>query len=422
MSKKLLLTLFTITIVFLYITPVYAGENEPIITSPAYIVMDAKTGDVLYGKNIHQKVYPASTTKIMTIMLALKYGNIQDTVTITDNDIHSLEEGASTIFLEPGEELSLNDALYAAGIPSANDACNGIAHTVSSSYEEFIELMNDEAQAVGANDTHFTNPHGLHNDDHYTTPYDLALIMKEGLTIEGFTNYLSLSYYEIPETNMNQARSLTAHNQLLIENSGYYLEGIQASKTGYTEEAQFTLISYVVRGDKELIVAVFDLPSSEAYYQDTISLTDYIYNNYDYISAKQIPIQITDVELPEKYHFYSKNYYSFKTPESILINEDLENYPVTAMVTFDQFSTGALKEDIIGRLQYIQNNQVIHTENVYLNSNIFRFDFLDLIMWFLFFILVLCLLFIIGAFGLRQHIRRKRRKQRLANKRNKQYY
>ena len=150
MLKKFTLTILTLVMMSTYIQPIKAAEF-PDVHTDHFIVMDAKTGNVLYGKNINEKVYPASTTKIMTILLALKYGDMNKTVKMTQEDIDSLDEGASTIYLTDEEELTMEEALYAAGIPSANDACMGISHTVANSTAEFVEMMNNEAKSFGAN-------------------------------------------------------------------------------------------------------------------------------------------------------------------------------------------------------------------------------------------------------------------------------
>lgn len=412
MTKKLMFFLLTVIVTFGHITYAYATIEHPDITATSYIVMDAKTGAVLDGKNIHEQVYPASTTKIMTIMLALKYGDLDATITMTEDDIYSLEEGASTIYLVPGEEISLRDGLYAAAIPSANDACNGIAHTVCDTTDQFIELMNNEVVQLGATQTHFSNPHGLHEEDHYTTAYDLALIMKAGIQVEGFKEVLSTTSYNIPQTNLSIARNLTAFNNLLRPESMFYLDGIQASKPGFTYEAQHTLITYATREDKELIVAIFGVEDTDAQYQESHILFDYGFENYDYISTEGLTIPDPTLTLPETYHFYSDNYLDYTLPTEILANVDTTLYPIEVVVDLGQFSVNSYEGQAIGSINYIQNEEVLYSTDIVLTSGIFRFQFIDLIMWILLILLALVLLLILGAFGLRQYVRVKRRKQR----------
>lgn len=412
MFRKILIFLIVGIMAWTHIQPLSATETEPEITAPAYIIMDAKTGTVLYGKNIDQQVYPASTTKIMTILLALKYGNIQQSITMTDFDVFSLEEGASNIALEPGEVIKMEDALYAAGIPSANDACNGIAETVGGTYDQFIEMMNTEAKNAGAVNTHFANPHGLHDDNHYTTPYDLAMIMRLGISVEGFTKYLSTDEYVIPQTNMHEARELYTHNSLIYTESPYYVEGIQASKTGYTEQANLTLISYAKRGDVELIVAAFGLPDSKTNFQESQTLFNYGFEHYTSISTLDIHIPIPEATLPKNYHFSAKHFYACDIPEKITANKDTTLYPITAQITLEAISKEAVKGDKIGKLEYKQDGKVISTTDVLLNTKIFKFDILDFILIILGVIFILLVLTVISLFALRAFIRRKRRKQR----------
>lgn len=414
MSRKILTLLIVGLMILTQIQSIHAEDTqpEPDVTAPAYIIMDAKTGTVLYGKNVDQKVYPASTTKIMTILLALKYGDIQKSFTVSDFDVFSLEDGASNIALEPGEVIRMEDALYAAGIPSANDACNGIAEAVGGTYDQFIEMMNKEANDAGAKNTHFANPHGLHDDNHYTTPYDLAMVMRQGIKVNGFTKYLSTDEYVIPATNKHEERELYTHNSLIYNESPYYVEGIQASKTGYTEEANLTLISYAKRGDVELIVAAFGLPDSKTNFQESQNLFNYGFEHYTAQSTLNINIPIPETTLPSNYHFSAKHFYACDIPENVTAYKDTIQYPITAKITLEPISKEAVKGDVIGKLEYKQDGKVLSTTNVYLNTKIFKFDIFDFILIILGIILILLILVIMGLFALRYFVRRKRRKQR----------
>ena len=410
MLKKLKLTIIALVMMSTYIQPIKAAEFPDVYTDH-FIVMNAKTGDILYGKNVNEKVYPASTTKIMTILLALKYGDMSKTVKMTQEDIDSLDEGASTIYLTDQEELTMEEALYAAGIPSANDACMGISHTVANSTAEFIEMMNNEAKLVGANNTHFANPHGLHDDNHYTTPYDLALIMKEGISIDGFTKYLSTYEYTIPMTNTSTTRVLNGFNQLIIPTSPYYLENVKATKTGFTYEANYTLMTYLQDGDHEYIIGVFDEESNINYYEDTHTLFDFVRNHYSDQPIDASSITIDDFTLPESYHFYNKNFYTYTLPTTIYANNS-KDLPITGHLNFNLFNVNAVKGDQIGTIEFSQNDNIIETTPVYLATDIFKFDWMDGIMWILFFILVIIFLIISGIVSLRHLVRFNRRRKK----------
>ena len=163
-------------------------------TSASSGVFDTTTGEVVYADNVFERLYPASTTKIMTALVALKYGNLSDTVTVSA-DALNLEEGSSVCYLKEGDQLTLEQCLYGLLIKSGNDAANAIAETVSGSSDAFVALMNQEAAALGAVDTHFVNPSGLHDENHYTTAYDLYLIFQEALKNETFRTIIHTDRY-----------------------------------------------------------------------------------------------------------------------------------------------------------------------------------------------------------------------------------
>ena len=163
-------------------------------TSASSGVFDTTTGEVVYADNVFERLYPASTTKIMTALVALKYGNLSDTVTVSA-DALNLEEGSSVCYLKEGDQLTLEQCLYGLLIKSGNDAANAIAETVSGSSDAFVALTNQEAAALGAVDTHFVNPSGLHDENHYTTAYDLYLIFQEALKNETFRTIIHTDRY-----------------------------------------------------------------------------------------------------------------------------------------------------------------------------------------------------------------------------------
>ncbi|MDF2520269.1 MAG: DacC, partial [Clostridia bacterium] len=164
-------------IIILSTISVYA--EPPQVAAPSAILIDAETGRVLYEKNADVKRYPASTTKVMTGLLAAEYNKPDEKVTASQNVVN-IERGSSQIYVVPGEVLTMEQLLYALMLESANDAAIAIAENISGSIEEFAKLMNERAKSIGAVNTNFVNPNGLHNDNHYTTARDLALIAREG--------------------------------------------------------------------------------------------------------------------------------------------------------------------------------------------------------------------------------------------------
>ena len=196
MIKKIFVYCIIFSIIILNINRVSA---QPSILSKSSILIDADSGTVLAEKDANKKMYPASLTKIMTAILAIEMGNLSDVIKVDDDTPYEID--GSHIALEPGEMLTLKDLLYALMLPSANDAASAIAKHYGGSIEKFVKLMNDKAKELGAVNTNFVNPHGLHNNNHYTTAYDLALITRYAMKNEIFRTIVGTQKYEIQPTN-----------------------------------------------------------------------------------------------------------------------------------------------------------------------------------------------------------------------------
>lgn len=208
---------------------------------------DITNRKVLYSSNLHKKLYPASTTKILTALIALKYGNLSDTITISKNAT-VFPSGASLAHLKEGDQITLEELLYGLLLPSGNDAAVAIAEYISGSVEEFANLMNSEAYSIGATNSHFVNPHGLHDDNHYTTAYDLYLIFNECLKQEQFVNVVSQKSH----TGILKGKDGITRKEEW-KNTSLYMTGeaeqpetveYLGGKTGNTDEAKRCLIAY----------------------------------------------------------------------------------------------------------------------------------------------------------------------------------
>ena len=172
------------------------SEKDLFMTAGASLIFDNTDNKMLYADNIYQKMYPASTTKIVTALVALKYGNLDDVVTIGYNATHITEYGAKLCGFAEGDKITLKKLLYSFLICSGNDAGIAIAEHISGSVEKFAELMNKEAKSLGCSGSNFVNPHGLHDDNHYTTPYDLYLVFHELLNYDVFMDIINQSSYK----------------------------------------------------------------------------------------------------------------------------------------------------------------------------------------------------------------------------------
>ena len=233
------------------------------VNAAAALLVDPDTGEVLYEKNPHEQRYPASITKVMTCLLTLEAVDrgeltLEQTVTASQALHTGIGENASTADIKAGEEIRIIDLLYAALIPSANEACNVLAEAVSGDVASFVELMNQRAAELGMEDTHFANTHGYHDPNHYTSAYDVSLMCREAMKHPTFREIVSSKSHDLPATNMHEARTLHTTNALIStwRVREYYYQEATGIKTGSTPEAGYCLASSATRGDKDLIAVV----------------------------------------------------------------------------------------------------------------------------------------------------------------------
>ncbi len=234
------------------------------LSAHSAVLIDAQMGRVLYEHNAYEIGAPASTTKIMTALVALEKGNLDKVVKISKKA--AAVEGSS-IWLAAGEKMSLENLLYGLMLSSGNDAATAIAESVSGSEKKFVDLMNKKAKELGLKNTHFDNPHGLSSDEHYTTAYELALITREALKNPVFAKIVSTKKQSIPWEGNTYSRSLTNHNKLLT-----LYEGADGVKTGYTKASGRTLVSSATRNGVTLIAVTLNAPDD---WNDHKFLLDY---------------------------------------------------------------------------------------------------------------------------------------------------
>lgn len=292
-SKRLVLAVLCCLMILAAALPARA-EGELQLASQTAVLMDADTGVVLYEKNMHDTMYPASITKIMTAMLAIQHLEPEQVLTVSQTAVNAVPRTSSHISLQAGERLTVRDALYAIGMESANDAANVLAEAVSGSLEAFAEEMTRQAQALGAMNTHFANANGLPDSQHFTTAYDMALITAAALKQEGLATYFSTVNYTFPATNLSAARSFSNKDRLL-PGGQYYYEGVLMAKTGWTTSAQGTFAAVVKQGDTTLVAITLKSPLLEDKYKDTHKLMDYGFTHYSAVkvSGEQVTAQLS---------------------------------------------------------------------------------------------------------------------------------
>ena len=216
------------------------------IQAKAALLIDPQTDTVLFEKNMHERVYPASLTKIMTTLLALEHGSLTDGIAASETALTGLDPQGSTQNIKPGEIMTLEDLLYCIMVASANEACNVVAEHIAGSVDAFVEMMNEEARRLGCEDTHFTNAHGLHDENHYTTAWDVYLITKEALRNPRFMEIANTPNKKIAPTNMTEKERVfytTNHLISKLKVSDYIYYQAKGIKTGNTLAAGHCLVS-----------------------------------------------------------------------------------------------------------------------------------------------------------------------------------
>ncbi len=261
--------------------------KAPAINSETAVLLDARTGGVVYDKGKDEIRYPASITKIMTLLVALENSSLKDQVTFTETGVRDVKADSSNIGMQVGEVLSMKDCLNAAIIQSANEVCAQVAEYVGGSEERFVEMMNQRAVEIGCRNTHFANASGLPDENHYTTAHDMAKIMREGLKNKNFRKIIGKVNYSIPATNMSDKRVLHTHVPMLAGESPLFYNGCIGGKTGYTQEAMNTMVVAAERDGITYIAVTMRTPDLGLNCSDSMDLLDYGFANFEQIQANE---------------------------------------------------------------------------------------------------------------------------------------
>lgn len=263
--------------------------DAPETLSPSVILMEESTGTILYEKNMDEAHYPASITKIMTTLLALENGNLSDMVTFSDDAINNTE--GSGIARDYGEQMTLEQCLYGVMLESANECAYAVAEHVGGTVENFVGMMNAKAKELGCTNTHFANPHGLQDENHYTTAHDMALIAQAAYQNETFRIIIGTKMYTIPPTNKHAEETvLRNHHDMLCTyhnaNRKYLYPYCVGGKTGYTATANSTLVTYAEKDGMTLICVVMNTQSPNQFI-DTVNLFDYAFDNFQVLNVAE---------------------------------------------------------------------------------------------------------------------------------------
>lgn len=263
--------------------------EEDQLTAWSCLVMEESTGEIIFEKDIDMILYPASTTKIMTVLLGIEMCDLDEIVTVSANAVNIADPDATMLGLDVGEEIRMEDLLYGTLLRSGNDGAIAIAEHVSGSEWEFVNLMNERARELGMTSTHFMNPHGLHDPNHYTTARDMAILARHAMSNPVFRQIAGTRAYNIPETNTHRARSITTRHRIMLqtysgEANSYYYAPATGIKSGYHSMAAYCYVGSASRDGVDLISVVL-CSGRYDYMRDTQRLFDYGFSQYESVTV-----------------------------------------------------------------------------------------------------------------------------------------
>ena len=332
--------IFLLLIVFYFVLPFhgYAQDEEMNIISESAILMDAKSGQVIFGKNENAKMFPASITKIATAIYAIETSNLSDLVTVSEN---AWNVEGTRVYLEVGEEMTLEKLIIGMIVNSGNDAAVAIAEHIDGSLENFSKNINQYlTEKIGVENTHFTNPHGLYDEGHYTTAYDMAKITSYALQNEKFREIFAIVKY--PWEGQSWDTTLLNHHRILKGEFPY--EGVTGGKNGFVNESGFTLVTSAKRDHIELVAVTLKTNFKNVPYTDTINLLDYGFENYKTMKIdKESTFELDGL----KFKATEDLYYTVETEKTISfhVNENGELFIVNEdEETIARFQLQSLQE------------------------------------------------------------------------------
>lgn len=310
-TKLIVIILLNIILISLY-NPYCSGvevdkqedvKNAIELNSVGAVLIENSTGKVLYDKNMNQRMYPASLTKILTTVLAIEKCDLSETVTASSFAINSIPNGYTTAGILVGETFTLEELLQVTMLRSANEAATIVAEHVSGSVEEFAKLMNEKAKEIGCLDTNFVNANGMHDENHYSTPYDMAIIQQYCMKNEDYRRISKLTSCSLPNTSMycGELRAFKNTHGFLVKDDENYYKYATSGKTGFTTPAKNCLVTSTNKNGFELIAVVLGatgkIDGISARYSDTMKLINYGYSNYRISNFLSKDFFIEDIEI-----------------------------------------------------------------------------------------------------------------------------
>lgn len=393
MFKKILF--FVILIIFLLTTFAFADDidelpedeklieevstevsEEPKIYSRSAIVFDRNTKNILYEKDINTKRAMASTTKIMTCIIILENGNLNDTVKISQK---SANTGGSRLGLKKSDSITVKDLLYGLMLRSGNDAAVALAEYMSGSVDEFANLMNEKAQILGLTSTHFVTPHGLDDENHYTTAYELALLTDYALNNSTFSKIVNTKNYTI--TINGYSKDLNNTNELLG-----YLNGVNGVKTGFTGNAGRCLVTSCVRNNFNIITIVLGADTKKIRTTDSIHLIEYAYNNFEQKNVTTLinkefknwlDSNLSKIIINKSYNSLKLNLSNSEKENLIVIKKSEINDIFIDIHSISYLEAPVYKDTKIGILEVKSNEKTLLSLDIIASNDVYKKDYLD---------------------------------------------
>ncbi len=405
MKLKRVLCLILIFIMFIPMC-VLASVEEPEVTAPIAVLMDGKTGKVLYEKEAYTRAYPASLTKMLTAIVVMEHCNLTDTVIYTDDALIGIEQGYVTASLIDGEVLTVEDLLNLLLIPSANEIGNMLALHVSGSIDAFVELMNQKAQEIGCKDSHFVNTNGTHDENHYSTAYDMALIGRYAMKYEPLKEIVSKIYYELGNTNKytGKTRIYETTNGLLLSGSpNAYYKYAKGIKTGYTTPAGSCLAAYAEKDDMELYVVVLKCEGAGERYPSIKNLYNYGFNTFSYRNIAKRGENMQTIDIKDGTSKTRKMNAIIENDIEVLVNVN-EKYTIEPQIQLNTELKAPIQQGTkVGTVRY-EIEGITYEQNLIAGSDVEKTYMPEFFM-----LLFVVLVVVFGIVKIKDNYRRKRR-------------
>lgn len=349
------------------------GPSKSSLSSDSAIVMELSTGSILYRKNIHKQQYPASITKILTAMLTAENCSLSETVKFSEKAVYGIEAGSSTIYTDVNEKLTVEQCLYAIMLESANEVCLGVGEHISGSSSKFVDLMNQRVKELGLKNTHFNNPNGLPDTKHYTTAYDMAVISRQAMQNSTFRKVAATKSYVMPKTNKHkEKRYWNNHHQMIngYKYPQYEYKYCIGGKTGYTNAARNTLVTFAEKDGMELVCVVMRAngprQGTPNEYTDTIKLLNFAFEKYNKYTVGEKTSTINQ-DLFNNYDSYfdaEKSPIHLASESAVVLPKGVKLSEATQTVSYNQNVALKTGENVIGHVTYTYGGKTVGSTDI----------------------------------------------------------